>query len=513
MIFLIHQNNSVLKILNEDLVALNFSSEKPIAHTLFSLAHSYPEELIVWCNKVFFDSLNHDELERIFHHHRIIASWSVERKGYIPPQIGYVEDSPFIKINYNVPYPTWNMSADVGGVYAKVLNAVVPEDFTHNNFDYFLVSFAKSLMPEGLLCYSDNRLLLQNTTEKVISKEASSFTYFKFIKEHYKFKWVFIAFFCKVVYEKKINLGALLLSFFYSDKRNKKNKISEITIKSTLPETFSKKIDVIIPTIGRKEFLLDVLTDLSHQTLLPIQVIIVEQNPDPYGVSDLDFLTNKDWPFIIVHHFIHQTGACNARNLAISETQSDWVFFADDDNRLRPETLEQALSILSDLGAKAITSSYLQKEETKRDLAVRQWLTFGAGNSFIQGDIARSIDFDLSYEHGYGEDMDYGMRLRNIGVDVIYHPFDILHLKAPVGGFRKPIEKPWEVANEIPKPSPTIMLFRRKHTTERQLKGYKLLFFIRYYRKQNTKNPIAYFKKMQSYWNTSIHWSKKLDSL
>lgn len=513
MILVIHQNNSVLKILNGDLCAIDFPSEKSIAHTLFSLATRYPDELIIWCNEMCFDSLNHDELERIFHHHRIMASWSVGKKGYIPPQIGYVEDSPFINIKYDVSYPTWNMSADVGGVYAEVLNAVDSKDFIDTNFDYFLVSFAKSLMREGLLCYSDTRLLQQHTPEKRTSKEASSYTYFKFIKEHYKFKWVFIAFFCKIVYERKINVGPLLASFFYGDKRNRNNKISEISIKSTFPATLPKNIDVIIPTIGRKEFLLDVLRDLSKQTLLPTQVVIVEQNPDPNGTTDLDFLTTENWPFIIVHHFIHKTGACNARNLAISETQAPWVFFADDDNRLRPNTLEQAVTILSDLGAKAITSSYLQKDEKKTDLTVRQWSTFGAGNSFIQGDIARSIDFDVSYEHGYGEDMDYGMRLRNRGIDVIYHPFDILHLKAPIGGFRKPIEKPWEVANEIPKPSPTIMLYRRKHTTERQLKGYKVLFFIRYYRKQNTKNPIAYFKKMQCYWNTSIHWSKKLEDL
>lgn len=512
MIIVLHHHNSVVKILDKDLEILGFPSEKSIADTLFLLAKKYPKKLIIWCNESYFDALNHKELAHIFHHHKIMASWSVAKKGYFPPQIGYVEDSPFLKINYETTYPTWHMSADVGGLYADVLNSVDFKDYTATNFDYFLVSFAKRLMREGLLCYSDKRLLLQKGSETRTSRQASTYIYYKFIKEHYRFRWVFIALLCNLIYEKRVDILPLLASFTYRKKSTLNHKISGIPIKSTLVTDKKKEIDIIIPTIGRKKYLKDVLVDLSKQTLLPKQVIIVEQNPDPNGKSDLDFLTNQDWPFIIVHHFIHRTGACNARNLAISETQSDWVFFADDDNRLRPETLEEALTILSKLGAKAITSSYLQKDEKKTDLTVRQWSTFGAGNSFLQGDIARAIQFDLSFEHGYGEDMDYGMRLRNSGVDVLYHPFDILHLKAPVGGFRKPVKKPWELANEIPKPSPTIMLFRRKHTTEKQLKGYKLLFFIRYYRKQSTKNPIAYLKKMQSYWNSSVKWSKKLEN-
>ena len=76
------------------------------------------------------------------------------------------------------------------------------------------------------------------------------------------------------------------------------------------------------------------LKDLSVQTHSPKRVIIIEQNPDLNSKSELDYLFNESWPFQIIHEFIHQTGACNARNLALSKVKSKFVFSCDDDNRI-----------------------------------------------------------------------------------------------------------------------------------------------------------------------------------
>jgi hypothetical protein len=62
-------------------------------------------------------------------------------------------------------------------------------------------------------------------------------------------------------------------------------------------DTSQVTIDVIIPTIGRKKFLYDVLKDLSVQTHLPKNAIIVEQNPTQGSQSELDFINNETWPF------------------------------------------------------------------------------------------------------------------------------------------------------------------------------------------------------------------------
>ena len=71
-----------------------------------------------------------------------------------------------------------------------------------------------------------------------------------------------------------------------------------------------------------------------------INVIIVEQNPKHNSESELDFFTTETWPFAIKHTFTHQAGACNARNIALTQITSEWVFFADDDIRIENDLLK-----------------------------------------------------------------------------------------------------------------------------------------------------------------------------
>ena len=88
----------------------------------------------------------------------------------------------------------------------------------------------------------------------------------------------------------------------------------------------------------------------------------------------------------------------------------------------------------------------------------------------------------LDLEFGFGEDTEYGLQIRNYGVDVFYVPYpEILHLKAPIGGFRFKYIHPWENESIQPKPSPTIMYVKEKYSTKEQMFGYKLRLFLKTY--------------------------------
>ncbi len=103
------------------------------------------------------------------------------------------------------------------------------------------------------------------------------------------------------------------------------------------------------------------------------------------------------------------------------------------------------------------------------------------------------------------------MQLRNIGVDVIYFPnLKIAHLKAPIGGFRTKFVHPWELEKIQPKPSPTVLFYRLKYYTKEQVKGYKTILFLKFYKSQEVKSPFSYFRMMQQKWITSVKWANKL---
>jgi GT2 family glycosyltransferase len=142
---------------------------------------------------------------------------------------------------------------------------------------------------------------------------------------------------------------------------------------------------------------------------------------------------------------------------------------------------------------------------------VIQSSTFGAGNSFVRRDLLEKVRFNRAFEFGYGEDVDFGMQLRNQGYDILYLPEpSILHLKAPVGGFRTRLVFQWQNDIVQPKPSPTIMLYQILHNTREQTLGYKTILFFKYYRHQRIKNPIHYYRNFQKQWAQSVFWANQL---
>ena len=369
-------------------------------------------------------------------------------------------------------------------------------------------------MPKGLICKSFPNLLINIKSEnfEFDKKRASNSILIRFIRNNYKKRWLFLLFLNFLIYKRKIIVFNILSVYFKRKINNNSINISDIEINSAKEKLklsdFS--IDVLIPTLGRKQYLLDVLKCLSKQTILPQKVIIIEQNPEKNSKSDLDYISNN-WPFIIDHSFINQTGACNARNVGLSKVTSNWVFFADDDILFENNILEKSLNQLNKLGEECITFSCLQKGEIEKNKTIFQWKTFGSGTSLVKATLLEDLSFKKEHEFGYGEDADYGMQLRKKGVDVIYIPnIKLLHLKAPIGGFRHKHKFDWINNKILPKPSPTVMAYNLKHKTEEQLLGYKTILFLKYYKNQKIINPINYIKTLNLQWKLSKQYAKKL---
>jgi glycosyltransferase involved in cell wall biosynthesis len=510
VIVVYHQNNQITKVISATNESIIVNVNESIAAGLMALANQFPKAKIIWCNQLLENSLNLDGIETLFHHDKMMLSYTATATGFLGTGIGFVEESPFIKVNKKCTYPTWLMSSEVGVIHASALNLIGGKIKTDSNFDYFLNSVAKVGMILGLLCYSEPQLLL-NDSQGVPHKEADLFVLFRFVKQHYKKRWIVLLFLNLLVFEKRFPIFPFLYSLFFKNRKKTALNLDSIPVQSTLAIVDKKTIDVIIPTIGRKQYLHAVLQDLAQQTHLPVNVIIVEQNPQPDSVSELDFLTNQTWPFIIKHTFTHQAGACNARNLALSQVESEWVFFADDDIRFDIDFLKNVFYKICQFGAKVITTSCLQQNEPQRYSITNQSGIFGSGNSFVKASCLATVSFDMALELGYGEDIDFGMQLRNKGFDVIYLPeIRILHLKAPMGGFRIKVKQLWDNETVQPKPSPTIMYVFLKHYTQQQLLCYKLVSFFKLLKKESIFNGFAFFKEYQKKWEQSLYWANKI---
>lgn len=513
MIIIYHNDNKVTSVWHkQDKRFLSFKRTS-VAQVLFDTAASYPSSVIIWCHDSQKENLDLSNILEIFHHKKIIASYRPGMSNYLPDAIGYVESSPFIKVNKRVQFPTWQMSSTVGGVHANLLNILSKEIVHDTDFDFFLNSFAKLAMPLGVLCYSEPRLLLtgSNVVSKSQSVNATTFKLFRFVKQHYKIRWIFLLFVDLLLYEKRFPFFSFVFALFYRKRHLNIHLLDAIELQSSLVTHSSQTVDVLIPTIGRKSYLFDVLQDLKKQYLPVKNVIIVEQNPTEGSVSELDYINSEIWPFQIKHIFTHQAGACNARNVALEHLESDWVFFADDDIRIDKGFLAAFFEQSNKLALSAVTFRCYQKNEPMVFPYLFQWGTFGSGCSIVKREAVKGCRFEKGYEFGFGEDADFGMQIRNKGIDVIYLPYpQILHLKAPIGGFRTKPALSWHSDAVQPKPSPTVMLYNLLHKTPEQTAGYKTTLFIKYYKLQSVKNPIRYYTSFQKRWKRSLYWAEQL---
>ena len=511
MIVIYHHHNSIVSIDSFEKELPPFSKNTVVAMYLMKVAAIYPNIKIVWCHQSLKEMLRIDFILKNKSYNNTLYSYNPSSSIYLTEAIAYVENSPFMNVNKTVKYPTWLMSGQVGYAHASVFLSIAKEHVA-SDFDYFLNSIAKSYMPLGLFCYSEPQLLKSTAVPlNDDSETASTATLFKFVKQHFKTRWVFLLLLDFWMYEKKLPLLSFLKSFIFSKLQVDDYTQQNFPLLSNPGITIEDTIDVLIPTIGRATYLYEVLMDLKQQTVMPHSVIIIEQNADVEASTDLDYLYNESWPFVIHHQLIHQLGACNARNLALKQLQSKWVFFADDDIRLEADFLEKCLENCKNYGQQAITVSCLQEGEVEQQLIPVQWESFGSGCSFVAKQALTSLQFDMRFEFGFGEDVDFGKKIRDKGTDVVFFPSPhLIHLKAPIGGFRTKFELKWKNESIQPKPSPTVMLYKLLYCTPKELRGYKTVLFFKYYPKQKIKNPFAYASYFKKQWNQSVYWANQL---
>ncbi len=512
MIFLYH-NTAKVTVINATFES-DFSNElnKDIVKSWVSIAHKYPDEILVWCHQDAKNYLNSNAILDCFHHNKVFISYSPSSSNYLDKRIGYVEDSTYININKKVNFATWQMSSYCGAIHTSIIKACSNEINQNDSFDYFLISFAKRAMNHGLLCYSCPSILYENRNYKE-SISSSIFELFVFTKQHFKTRWIVLLFFNMLLYEKKIPILPLCYALGFSKRKFNPVLLQKIPLQSSklTSKDSTGTIDVLIPTIGRKEYLLEVLNCLAKQSYLPTNVILIEQNPLEGSSSNLEYIQAVSWPFTIVHQFIHQAGACNARNIGLNLVKSDYVFMADDDILFDEKLLENALHVFKSTGSEAFLVSCVMENQSVSVQPPIQVSFFGSGHAFVKSSCIQNIRFKMGYEFGFGEDIDFGMQLRNTGVDVLYiSSFTILHLKAPIGGFRTKPVLLWQNESILPKPSPTVMLYRLTYNTKEQLLNYKTTLFFKNLTKEIFFNPIQYVKVFNQKWHKSIYWANRI---
>ena len=102
------------------------------------------------------------------------------------------------------------------------------------------------------------------------------------------------------------------------------------------PETVDGGVSVVIPTFNRRELLLRALASVYAQSLLPQQVIVVDD-----GSTDGSGLAVKQAYPQVEYCWQPNRGVSAARNVGIAQATQPWIALLDNDDEWLPEKLQR----------------------------------------------------------------------------------------------------------------------------------------------------------------------------
>lgn len=208
---------------------------------------------------------------------------------------------------------------------------------------------------------------------------------------------------------------------------------------SAPPAVDRPRISLCIATYRRTDRLAALLDDLTRQTLLPLEVIVIDNHAEGSAQPVIGERVRRGTPFPI--HY----GIQPARNIALTRnhtvaaaTRGDWLAFIDDDERAPPDWLEQLAAAALAYRADAVLAPVLPvvPEHAPGWIRAGRFYDFPRmatgevvplnrlrfGNVIVRAAPLRAEPgpFDVSFGLSTGEDADLLARLVHKGARVVW---------------------------------------------------------------------------------------------
>ncbi len=223
-------------------------------------------------------------------------------------------------------------------------------------------------------------------------------------------------------------------------------------------------VSVIIPTLNRYDYLIDVFKDLEKQTYKNFEVIVVDQT-DNFQES---FYEN--WNFKLHFWFQSEKALWKARNEAIQFSKGDYLLLYDDDSLIDKDWIEQHLKTLDYFNADLSSGVSISKigGEVPQHYNFFRWSDqLDTGNVLIKRKVFDNIGFfDRQFEKQRMGDGEYGLRAYLYGFkNISNYKAKRIHLKVEKGGLRQMGSwDGWRPKNYFaPRPVPSVLYLSRKY--------------------------------------------------
>ncbi|MGD9842290.1 MAG: glycosyltransferase family 2 protein [Steroidobacteraceae bacterium] len=204
-------------------------------------------------------------------------------------------------------------------------------------------------------------------------------------------------------------------------------------------------ISLCIATYRRCERLAALLSDLAAQSVLPTEVIIVDNDAQGSARSTIEHIVAAGLPFEVHYGIQPVKNIALTRNRTVELATCDWIAFIDDDERAPPAWLELLLKAAIDHHADGVLGPVIPVVPDTAPSWIKRGsfydfprMNTGAivplnrlrfGNVLLRGSVLRAEPgpFDPNYGLMTGEDGDMLARLVKKGAKVIWNDEALVH--------------------------------------------------------------------------------------
>ncbi|UCF79289.1 MAG: glycosyltransferase [Candidatus Eiseniibacteriota bacterium] len=283
--------------------------------------------------------------------------------------------------------------------------------------------------------------------------------------------------------------GAEIAEYVAALRRNRQHpSVARKSYRTRLPpvdraKTQRCQVSVILPTLGRYGFLRQLLEQLSRQTIRPLEVLCVDQNPLAERRPGLYEEFREKLNLRVMWQ--SERGQWTARNAAIRESKADYLLFLDDDSEIDRNFIESHLQCLFAFDAAISAGASLSEVGAPVPLNYSFYRVadqFDSGNAMVRRDAFRKVGlFDTQYDLQRRGDGEFGIRAYLHGLLSIHSPTARrIHLKSARGGLR--VYGSWDAFRTkgllAPKPSPSVLYMCMTYFSRRAMREEIILGFL-----------------------------------
>lgn len=207
----------------------------------------------------------------------------------------------------------------------------------------------------------------------------------------------------------------------------------------------ASKISVCIATYRRLDRLEAVLGDLSKQTVLPNQIVVVDNDAAGSARQVVEAHRSSGVPYAVDYDIQPERNIALTRNRTVTLARGDWLAFIDDDERAPERWLEQ----LAECARQHAADGVLGPVDPVVPASAPGWIRTGRfyefarmatgevvplnrmrfGNVLLRGEPLRALPgpFDTSYGLSTGEDGDMLIRMVEKGAKIVWCDEAIVH--------------------------------------------------------------------------------------